>query len=279
MVDEELGRDLLPSAVPSWSWATRRSPAREGRRLLHGGGIRRDADRGPSPGERGPDRAHVDAGPRGRTAGAGDGESRVVRRREIVAQTVTSADQVLVGLNRTRRLYNTRIRELNGFRDPMPAAGEKLVCLRNDKTKGLSTAAPGRSMRSAASGATTSDGRYPRRRAGGGRSKSPSTLLRRRRGGSAVPPAARVRRVHLRLRPDGAQGPGSQWDDLVLFDESRLPRASQPLALYGTHPGRAAGDRRSGAALAIATGGNRISVLRVFRPSSAFFKDGRRPRC
>ena len=47
------------------------------------------------------------------------------------------ADQVLVGLNRTRRLYNARIRELIGFRDPMPAAGEKLVCLRNDKTKGL----------------------------------------------------------------------------------------------------------------------------------------------
>ena len=28
-----------------------------------------------------------------------------------------------------------RIRELNGYRDPMPAAGEKLVCLSNDKTK------------------------------------------------------------------------------------------------------------------------------------------------
>ncbi len=46
-------------------------------------------------------------------------------------------DQVLVGMNRTRRLYNKRIRELMGLRDPMPAAGEKLVCLRNDKQKGL----------------------------------------------------------------------------------------------------------------------------------------------
>jgi exodeoxyribonuclease-5 len=48
-----------------------------------------------------------------------------------------AADQVLVGMNKTRRLYNTRLRELNGYRHPMPAAGEKLVCLRNDKTKGL----------------------------------------------------------------------------------------------------------------------------------------------
>ena len=46
-------------------------------------------------------------------------------------------DQVLVGMNRTRRQYNKRIRELMGFRDAMPAAGEKLVCLRNDKKKGL----------------------------------------------------------------------------------------------------------------------------------------------
>ncbi len=48
-----------------------------------------------------------------------------------------AADQVLVGLNKSRRLYNTRLRELQGYRNPMPAAGEKLVCLRNDKTKGL----------------------------------------------------------------------------------------------------------------------------------------------
>jgi exodeoxyribonuclease-5 len=65
------------------------------------------------------------------------GESRVIRRSEIDAEMVMKANQVLVGLNKTRRLYNNRIRQLLGFLDPMPAAGEKLVCLRNDKTKGL----------------------------------------------------------------------------------------------------------------------------------------------
>ena len=65
------------------------------------------------------------------------GESRVIRRRDIDADAVMRADQVLVGLNRTRRLYNGRIRELSGYRNPMPGEGEKLVCLRNDKTKGL----------------------------------------------------------------------------------------------------------------------------------------------
>src|SRR4029078_9700842 len=65
------------------------------------------------------------------------GESRVLSRRDIDAEAVMGADQILVGLNRAPRLYNGRMRELKGFRDPLPAAGEKLVCLRNDKTKGL----------------------------------------------------------------------------------------------------------------------------------------------
>jgi len=65
------------------------------------------------------------------------GDSRVIRRDAIDATAVLATDQVLVGTNKTRKLYNRRIRELMGFRYPMPAAGEKLVCLRNDKKKGL----------------------------------------------------------------------------------------------------------------------------------------------
>jgi exodeoxyribonuclease-5 len=65
------------------------------------------------------------------------GTTRVIDRREIDAETILKADQVLVGLNKSRRGYNGRIRQLLGFRDPMPGVGERLVCLRNDKTKGL----------------------------------------------------------------------------------------------------------------------------------------------
>ena len=50
---------------------------------------------------------------------------------------MTAADQVLVGLNRTRRAYNRRIRELLGRSDILPEPGDKLVCLRNDRKKGL----------------------------------------------------------------------------------------------------------------------------------------------
>jgi exodeoxyribonuclease-5 len=40
-------------------------------------------------------------------------------------------------LNRTRRLYNQRIRDLLGIKEPLPVAGDRLVCLRNDRAKGL----------------------------------------------------------------------------------------------------------------------------------------------
>lgn len=65
------------------------------------------------------------------------GESRVIGRREIDSTAVTASDQLLVGLNRTRRSYNRRMRELFGYQSEFPEAGDKLVCLKNDSAKGL----------------------------------------------------------------------------------------------------------------------------------------------
>jgi exodeoxyribonuclease-5 len=65
------------------------------------------------------------------------GETRVIRRAAVDAAEVLGADQVLVGTNRTRRAYNQRMRDLNGFKEALPVAGDRLVCLRNDRAKGL----------------------------------------------------------------------------------------------------------------------------------------------
>ncbi|TPW33158.1 ATP-binding protein [Martelella alba] len=65
------------------------------------------------------------------------GTARVISRREVTQDLVLDADQVLVGTNRTRRRYNQRLRELKGFTQIHPQAGDKLVCLRNDPAKGL----------------------------------------------------------------------------------------------------------------------------------------------
>ncbi|MFQ5564022.1 MAG: ATP-dependent RecD-like DNA helicase [Parvularculaceae bacterium] len=67
----------------------------------------------------------------------GDERCRVISRHDLTTEETLGADQVLVGTNRTRRRYNERIRELKGHGDLLPEAGEKLVCLRNNKKKGL----------------------------------------------------------------------------------------------------------------------------------------------
>jgi exodeoxyribonuclease-5 len=67
----------------------------------------------------------------------GNGGTRVVTRDDLDPERVITADQVLVGRNNTRRAYNTRMRERRGFADALPMAGDKLVCLRNNRRKGL----------------------------------------------------------------------------------------------------------------------------------------------
>ncbi len=82
----------------------------------------------------------------GRTLAPGYyGESLVVRRSEIsrdtMAEMVLHADQLLCGMNKTRQTFNTRVRELSGIAGAgmpwHPTVGDKLVCLKNSRMKGL----------------------------------------------------------------------------------------------------------------------------------------------
>lgn len=71
------------------------------------------------------------------------GESLVVRREGIdkdrMRELVLGADQLLCGLNRTRQTFNARIRALkglNGAAQPWhPTVGDRLICLRNNREK------------------------------------------------------------------------------------------------------------------------------------------------
>ncbi len=65
------------------------------------------------------------------------GESAVVCREAVDPARVIGADQILVGRNATRRAYNARLRQRRGFTDVLPMTGDKLVCLRNNRRKGL----------------------------------------------------------------------------------------------------------------------------------------------
>ena len=60
------------------------------------------------------------------------GDTEVIYRDAIDAARVNGADQILVGLNKTRRAYNQRMRQLAERQGLLPEPGDKLVCLRND---------------------------------------------------------------------------------------------------------------------------------------------------
>jgi ATP-dependent exoDNAse (exonuclease V) alpha subunit len=65
------------------------------------------------------------------------GEAKVIRRADLGQKIAMQADQILVGRNQTRREVNQKIRALRGFDGSAPVAGEKIVCLKNNKEKGL----------------------------------------------------------------------------------------------------------------------------------------------
>ncbi len=165
--------------------------------------------------------AEVRAG--GKLAFGEYGASRVIRRAEIGPDAVLAADQVLVGLNRTRRLYNQRIRELKRIDGVAPAAGDKLVCLRNDRAKGLIN---GGLWRVAALKPPRKDFLRMVLKAEDeiGRAKVKVAVLKQffAGGEEALTPAQRRESDQFdfgyALTVHKAQG--SQWDEVVLFDES-----------------------------------------------------------
>lgn len=65
------------------------------------------------------------------------GDSKIIRRAGLGAKEVLAADQVLCGMNKTRQAMNQRIRQLKGITSPMPVSGDRLVCLKNNREKGL----------------------------------------------------------------------------------------------------------------------------------------------
>jgi exodeoxyribonuclease-5 len=163
------------------------------------------------------------------------GETRVLRRDEIDAEAVMAADQVLVGLNKTRRAYNARIRELSGRAGFTPTMDDKLVCLRNDRAKGLLNGGLWRvaeangmvndfvrlGLRPEEEPARDSLGVAVHRAFFEGREADLPFAIRRESDEFDFGYALTVHKAQ-----------GSQWDAVVLFDESRAFREHRARWLY-----------------------------------------------
>ncbi len=160
-------------------------------------------------------------------------ECRVISKQDVSTDEIMDADQILVGANRTRKRYNDRLRELHGHTDPSPEAGEKVVCLRNNKKKGL-----------------LNGGIWSVDRRMSPRGQRVRFSIRPEEGGKAV--TVSVPRGFFLDGPESVpwaqrkggdefdygyaltvhKSQGSQWDNVVLFDESYMFREHRARWLY-----------------------------------------------
>lgn len=234
MVDEELGRDLLSFGKPVLVLG---DPAQLP--PVKGGGFFTEAE---------PDfmlteihrqaadnpiiRLSMDIREGREPSAEGEG-LRLISRKDITPEEILAADQVLVGTNRTRKRFNDRIRELKGHTDPTPEAGEKLVCLRNNKKKGLLNGGIWTvTLRKAPRGGLTRMVVAPE---DGGKQATISVPRGFFTDGAESVPFTQRRGADefdygYALTVHKAQG--SQWDDVVLFDESYAFRETAARWLY-----------------------------------------------
>ncbi|MGY3450396.1 ATP-dependent DNA helicase [Bradyrhizobium sp. USDA 4353] len=163
------------------------------------------------------------------------GESEVVERRELDPSRVMEADQVLVGRNATRRAYNNRFRQRLDIEEPLPVAGDKLVCLRNNRKKGLFNGGLWRVKSRAVSKSKIVTMRVAPEEDFGRKVTKVSVRGECFAGGiEDIPWEQRkpydefdygyVLTVH--------KSQGSQWDDVVLFDESFAFQEARARWLY-----------------------------------------------
>ncbi|MGH6760057.1 MAG: ATP-dependent DNA helicase [Phyllobacterium sp.] len=174
----------------------------------------------------------------GRELPYGDhGTAKVISKNEVTQELVLGADQVLVGTNRTRRRYNQRLRELKGFTANYPQSGDKLVCLRNDPAKGLLNGSLWKVM--TASRETVKPGinlliSPEDEEPGRGVSKIKLLKAQFEEPDTEIPWQTKKRYDDFdygyALTVHKAQG--SQWDEIVLFDESFAFRDTRDRWLY-----------------------------------------------
>ena len=163
------------------------------------------------------------------------GETRVIPRAAVDPAQVLGADQVLVGVKPHAPRLQSAHAGSQGFSEPLPVAGDRLVCLRNDRTKGL-----------------INGGLWRVETLGGVKKDFVKMTLRSEDEGSRVDRQGLRSEGVLRgkegelgfaLRRESDEfdygyaltvhkAQGSQWDDVVLFDESFAFREHRARWLY-----------------------------------------------
>lgn len=166
------------------------------------------------------------------------GDSKIITRDKVDQQEILTTGQVLVGMNKTRRAFNGRIRTLLGRQDPLPEPGDRVICLRNNKEKQLINGGMWAVQRSKITGAkhqraamevlSLDDDSIPAPI----EVETPVEFFY----GTDADLSWQVKKVHDEFDYGYAisvhKSQGSQWQDVVIFDESRIFREYAMNHLY-----------------------------------------------
>lgn len=162
------------------------------------------------------------------------GDCRVlVNDKQKAAELVLNSDQILVGKNATRFRSNQRMRSLLGMNDPYPLKGEKIVCLRNNHDLGLLNGALWKLEENSLGGGDIISMEISPEE--GGPSIGVASYVHHFEGrGKEIPWWERQEAEEFdygyALTVHKSQG--SQWDQVVLFDESWVFRKDRWKWLY-----------------------------------------------
>jgi exodeoxyribonuclease-5 len=169
------------------------------------------------------------------------GESLVAARADVdqeqLRKLVLDADQLLCGLNRTRTAFNRRIRALKDLRGERaewhPTVGDRLICLRNNREKALFNGGLW-----AISEVQDKFGQFDMMAHSMDETRDPVWINVRDEFFNGT-----EKTLDWRVRKDGHEftfgwaitchkSQGSQWDNVIVFDESGAFREAQRNWLY-----------------------------------------------
>ncbi|MBC6714725.1 AAA family ATPase [Aurantimonas sp. DM33-3] len=165
----------------------------------------------------------------------------ICRKTELDPALVPAAGAVIVGRNATRERYNHRLREISGFEGDTPQVGETLICLRNDRNLKISNGEtfrvkkvrrPRRTEHGRVLNFTMHDPEDP------GREAFKASVYEHFFQGKArieeIPfkSLKRTQQFDYGYAITCHKSQGSQWDDVVVFDESRFFGANAARHLY-----------------------------------------------
>ena len=164
------------------------------------------------------------------------GQTSVVTKDAFDPQRALETDQILVGRNNTRRAYNARLRERKGFNDPMPLVGRQAGVPAQQPPQGPVQRRPVERRRAA------DDAKADPEAAADRRTKvTPARASRSRCAPECFTGAIDKLDWPARKKYDEFdfgyvltvhKAQGSQWDDVVLFDESYAFQDSRDRWLY-----------------------------------------------